>query len=50
VTDEGTDLERLLRTLTPGAREALLAALIRDQAELDAIAQELLRYCDDNGD
>jgi hypothetical protein len=45
--DEG--LRGLLVQLSPSARDKLRDVLIRDQADRDAIAQELLRYGDENG-
>ena len=38
------------RTLSPSAREQLREVLIRDQANRDAIASQLLRYRDGRGD
>jgi hypothetical protein len=38
-----------LRSLDPSARDDLRRALIRDQADRDAIASQLLRYRDENG-
>jgi hypothetical protein len=47
VTDE---LRTLLYTVDPQARDTLRRALIRDQADRDAIASQLLRYRDGRGD
>ena len=46
--DDG--LRTLLTTLDPKARDDLRRALIRDQADRDAIASQLLRYRDGHGD
>jgi hypothetical protein len=43
------DLRSLLQTLDPLARDALRRVLIRDQADRDSIASELLRYRDGRG-
>jgi hypothetical protein len=43
------DLQDLLRTLDPKARDDLRRVLIRDQADRDAIASRLMRYPDQNG-
>ena len=43
-------LRDLLLTLSPTARDTLRRALILDQPDRDAIASELLRYGDANGD
>jgi hypothetical protein len=43
------DLRAVLETLEPKARAALRQALIRDQADRDAIASDLLRYRDESG-
>ena len=48
VDDDG--LRFLLLTLSPTARDNLRRALILDQPDRDAIAAELLRYGDANGD
>jgi len=48
--DEDTDLRNLLRTLNPSAREPLRGVLIRDQANRDAIASQLMRHRDGRGD
>jgi hypothetical protein len=40
----------LLQTLSPSARDKLRRVLILDQPDRDAIASELLRYGDANGD
>ena len=44
------DLRSLLLQLTPSARDDLRRVLIRDQADRDAIASQLLRYRDRHGD
>jgi hypothetical protein len=43
------DLRDLLRTLSPSARDHLRDVLIRDQADRDAIASQLLRFRDECG-
>jgi hypothetical protein len=43
-------LRTLLGTLTPKARDDLRGVLIRDQADRDATASDLLRYRDGHGD
>ena len=43
------DLHALLETLSPTARDHLRSALIRDQADRDAISSRLMRYRDQNG-
>jgi hypothetical protein len=45
-----SNLRLLLSTLDPKARDDLRRVLIRDQADRDAIASELLRYRDGHGD
>jgi hypothetical protein len=42
-------LGSLLETLDPNARDDLRRALIRDHADRDAIAMQLTRYRDQNG-
>lgn len=49
MSDEDADLRDLLGTLSPLAREHLRDVLIRDQADRDAIASQLLRYRDERG-
>ena len=49
MVDEDTDLRALLATFDPHARDTLRRVLIRDQADRDEIAQELIRYRDANG-
>lgn len=44
------DLRAVLATLDPLARDALRRVLIRDQADRDAIASDLLRSRDEPGD
>jgi hypothetical protein len=44
------DLRILLQTLDPLTRDDLRRVLIRDQADRDAIASQLLRYRDERGD
>jgi len=43
------DLRNLLETLDPLTRDDLRRVLIRDQADSDAIAMQLMRYQDENG-
>jgi hypothetical protein len=43
------DLQDLLRTLDPKARDDLRRALIRDQADRDSISSRLMRFRDKNG-
>jgi hypothetical protein len=45
--DDG--LRTLLTTLDPKTRDDLRNALIRDQADRDAVSSQLLRYRDQNG-
>jgi hypothetical protein len=47
--DRDADLRAVLETLDPKARDALRRALIRDQADRDAIASMHMRYGDQNG-
>jgi hypothetical protein len=54
VSEEGpakttSDLRELLLILDPKARNHLRHVLIRDDADRDAIASMLMRYCDENG-
>jgi hypothetical protein len=44
------DLRKLLATLDPQARNDFRSALIRDQADREAIASQLVRYRDGRGD
>jgi hypothetical protein len=44
------DLRSLLKTLDPNAQDTLRRVLIHDQADRDAIASQLMRYRDQNGD
>ena len=44
------DLRVLLETLDAKARDDLRRVLVRDQADRDAIASQLLRYHDERGD
>ena len=46
----GDGLRTLLTTLDPKARDDLHRALIRDQADRDAVSSQLLRYRDGHGD
>ena len=46
---DAVDLRAALSALDPPARDALWRVLIRDQADRDAIAQELMRHPDANG-
>jgi hypothetical protein len=50
MASDDMDLRSLLETLDPGARDTLRDALIRDQADRDAIASDLFRYRDERGD
>jgi hypothetical protein len=43
------DLRDLLSTLEPKARDDLRRVLIRDHPDRDAIAMQLMRYRDENG-
>ena len=43
------DLRALLQELDPKARDDLRRVLIRDQADRDAIAPQLLRYATSDG-
>ena len=43
------ELRKLLLALDSSAREHLLSALIRDHADRDAVASQLMRYGDENG-
>ena len=43
------DLRNLLSTLDPKARDDLRRVLIRDHPDRDAIAMQLMRYRDENG-
>jgi hypothetical protein len=47
---EDGNLRSILETLDPRARGDLRRVLIRDQADRDAIASDLLRYRDGHGD
>ena len=47
--ENGDDLRDLLRTLSPSARDHLRDVLIRDQADRDGIASQLLRFKDERG-
>ena len=47
--DDG-GLRLALSTLDPKARDGLRRVLIRDQADRDAIASDLMRYSDERGD
>src|SRR5437660_1734060 len=42
LSNSGTDLRDLLRTLSPHARDSLRRVLVHDQADRDAIASELM--------
>jgi hypothetical protein len=44
-----SDLLKLLLTLNPSARDYLRRVLISDQPDRDAIAAQLMRYRDENG-
>jgi hypothetical protein len=43
------DLRIVLRTLNPPPRDDLRRVLIHDHADRDAIAMQLMRYHDENG-
>jgi hypothetical protein len=45
---DASNLRDLLRTLSPKARDDLRRVLIRDQAERDATASQLMRFRDQN--
>ena len=47
--DEDAALRSLLATLDPRAGDTRRRVLIRDQADRDAIAQELIRYREEQG-
>ena len=47
---EEDDLRSILETLRPKARDDLRRVLIHDQADRDAVASQLLRYCDGHDD
>jgi hypothetical protein len=47
--DSDAELRILLSALDPKARDTLRRVLIRDQADRDAVASQLLRYLDENG-
>ena len=47
--DSQGELRSLLEALDPKARDDLRRALIRDDADRDAIASTLMRYRDQNG-
>jgi hypothetical protein len=49
VSEGEAALRVILETLDPHARDTLRRVLIRDQADRDSIAQELIRYRDQNG-
>jgi len=49
MTDRLPDLRALLETLDPKARDTLRRVLIRDQADRDGIASQLMRYRDERG-
>jgi hypothetical protein len=49
VNDENGDVCAILPTLDPKARDDLRRVLISDQADRDAIASQLMRYRDQNG-
>jgi hypothetical protein len=44
-----SDLRGLLSTLAPKAHDDLRRVLVHDQADRDAIASQLMRYRDQNG-
>jgi len=47
--EEHVDLRSLLETLDPKTRNDLRRVLIRDHADRDAIAMQLMSYRDENG-
>jgi hypothetical protein len=49
MTDQDAELSVLLETLDPSARDNLRRALTRDDADRIAIAMQLMRYRDPNG-
>jgi hypothetical protein len=49
IDDKDADFRVLLETLDPKARKDLRRVLIWDQADRDAIASQLMRYRDQNG-
>ena len=50
IQGDEADLRALLATLNLKARDDLRRVLIHDQADRDAVASQLLRYRDQNGD
>jgi hypothetical protein len=50
VSEGQADLRAILETVDPNARVASRRVLIHDQADRDAIASQLLRYRDGQGD
>jgi hypothetical protein len=50
MTPRDEELQALLETLNPKARDDLRRVLIRDQSDRDAIASRLMRYRDGRGD
>jgi hypothetical protein len=50
VKGESAIVRAVLETLDSRARDTLRSVLIRDQANRDAIASQLLRYRDERGD
>jgi hypothetical protein len=46
---ENDELRKLLRSISPSGRDHLRRVLIRDHADRDAIAMQLMRYGDQNG-
>jgi hypothetical protein len=49
VSDGDTQLRAFLQTLDPKARDDLRRVLIREHADRDDIASQLMRYRDENG-
>ena len=49
MNDGDTQLRALLQTLDPKARDDLRRVVIRDHIDRDAIASQLIRYRDENG-
>ena len=50
MVDDDADIRTLPATLNPRSRDTLRRVLIRDQADRDEIAMQLLRYRDAVGD
>ena len=50
MSSDEPDLRSLFETLDPKTRDDLRRVLIRDRADRDAVASQLLRYRDGHGD